>query len=258
MRRLHLIELEDQQWLPAFLRNYATDFLSFLSEKTGIFRPAIPIIEKGLENLTYPQIVDLGSGAGGPIPGISRELLKTRPDLKIILTDRFPNVNAWELIKTEFPAIDYFEEPIDARAVPKNLPGLRTLFLVLHHFKPTDAKNILQDAVTSGYPIAVFEGQERSFLSLLAMIFSPITVLFTTPFIKPFRFGRLLFTYLIPVVPLLVLWDGVVSSLRTYSISEMNELIKNVKNSDKFFWETGKLKSGPGEILYLLGIPRKK
>lgn len=65
--------------------------------------------------------------------------------------------------------------------------------------------------------------------------------------------GKIFFTYIIPVVPLFVLWDGIVSSLRTYSVKEMNALIKELKNTDSFHWKTGKVRSGPGYILYLLG-----
>ena len=89
--------------------------------------------------------------------------------------------------------------------------------------------------------------------SIIAMIFSPISVLLTTPFIRPFKIGRIIFTYLVPIVPLLVLWDGVVSSLRTYSVEEMNGLIVSLNNKESFNWEVGKVKSGPGKILYLLG-----
>jgi hypothetical protein len=88
------------------------------------------------------------------------------------------------------------------------------------------------------------------------MIFSPITVLLTTPFIRPFHIGRIIFTYLIPIVPVLILWDGVVSSLRTYSVDEMNELVSNLHNKENFNWEVGRVKSGPTNILYLLGTKK--
>jgi hypothetical protein len=149
------------------------------------------------------------------------------------------------------------EQPIDARNVPKELKGLRTQFLSFHHFKPKDAKLILQNAIDTNNSIAIFEGQERSIPSILAMIFSPISVLLTTPFIRPFRFGRIIFTYLIPIVPVFVLWDGIVSSLRTYSLQEMNGLVGSLNGKENNDWEINKVKSGPGVILYLLGTKKQ-
>ena len=140
--------------------------------------------------------------------------------------------------------------------MPKDLKGLRTQFLSLHHFKPNDAKQILQNAVDSESSIAIFEAQERSVASVFAMVFSPLTVLFTTPFIKPFKIGRIIFTYIIPLVPIFVMWDGVISALRTYSVKEMNQLVDSLNNKESFNWEIGKIKSGPSVVMYLIGVKK--
>ena len=95
----------------------------------------------------------------------------------------------------------------------------------------------------------VFEGQERSLPSILGMVFSPITLLLSTPFIRPFELKRLVFTYLIPILPILVLWDGVVSCLRTYSINELKVLVQSIEGNEHFNWEINTVKSGPGKIL---------
>lgn len=257
MGRIHLFEFEDLAWFPQFLRNYETDFLSFLSNKTGIFKPILPVMHRGLKASSSTHIIDLGSGGGGPILSLNSQLQRRFPNLKIFLTDYYPNIAAFNLMSKKAPNLEYIEKPIDARNVPKNLRGLRTLFLVFHHFKPDDARQILQDAIYEGDPIAILEGQERSLSSIIAMILSPLSVLLTTPFIGPFKFGRIIFTYLIPIVPLVVMWDGIVSSLRTYSVKEMKELVNGLDNTEGFNWEMGRKRSGPGMILYLLGTPKQ-
>lgn len=256
MGRIHLFEFEDQKWFPSILRNYGTDFLQFLSNKTKLYKPIIPVIERGLQKSKTNHIIDLGSGGGGGLIWLNAELRKNNPDLKITLTDFYPNVSAFKYTKDQADNVDYIEKPVDARNVPIELKGLRTQFLSLHHFKPNDAKQILQNAINSSSSIAIFEAQERSFPSILAMLFSPLSVLFTTPFIRPFKIGRIIFTYLIPIVPLFVLWDGVVSSLRTYSVKEMNELVANLNGMENYDWEINKVKAGPGVVLYLLGTPK--
>ena len=256
MGRIHLFEFEDQKWFPRILRNYGTDFLQFLSNATKLYKPIIPLLEKAIKDSGTNQIIDLGSGGGGGLIWLNSELIKTIPDLSITLTDFYPNIPAFELTKKKADNFEFVESPIDARNVPATLKGLRTQFLSLHHFRPKDAKLILQNAVDSNSPIAIFEAQERSIPSLLAMLFSPISVLLTTPFIKPFKIGRIIFTYFIPIVPLFVLWDGIVSSLRTYSVPEMDALVKSVDNNENFNWDIGRVKSGPGVILYMIGTKR--
>lgn len=256
MARIHLFEFEDLKWFPGFLRNYGTDFLQFLSNTTKMYKPVIPIIEKGLKASGSKQIIDLGSGGGGGLIWLNSQLCKDIPDLKIVLTDYYPNISAFEYTKKQADNFEYIEQPVDARNVPPELKGLRTQFLSLHHFRPNDAKRILQNAVNSGSAIAIFEGQERSFPSILAMVLSPISVLLTTLFIRPLKIGRIIFTYIIPIVPLFVMWDGIVSSLRTYSIKEMKALVESLENKDSFNWEINKVKSGPSVILYLLGTKK--
>lgn len=256
MKRIHLFEFEDLPWFPNNLRNYGTDFLQFLSNKTKLWKPVIPIIQEGLNKSSPQQIIDLGSGGGGGLLWLNNELIKSNPNLKIILTDYYPNIPAFERTKNVSSNFNFIKKPVDARDVPSDLKGLRTQFLSLHHFKPIDAKKILQNAVDTSNSIAIFEAQERSFTSILAMIFSPLSVLFTTPFIKPFKLGRIIFTYLIPIIPLFVLWDGIVSCLRTYSVKEMNDLINSLNNKNNFDWKVGRVKSGPGVVLYLLGTKK--
>jgi len=233
-----------------------TDFLSHLSNQLDIFKPIVPIIGKALKSTDENKIIDLGSGAGGGWIKLSTHLQKDCPDTQIFLSDYFPNLAAMSRIAQGASNVKFIEESIDARKVPKEIKGLRTLFLAFHHFKPQDATLILQNAVDDYQPICVFEGQERSLRSILGMVFSPITLIVITPFIRPFEFKRLLFTYLVPILPVLVLWDGVVSCLRTYSISELKELVQGLEGNQRFNWEINTVKSGPGKILYLMGVPK--
>ena len=252
MNRVHLFEIEDQKWFPTFLRNYMTDFLQFLSNKTKIYQPIVNLLSEKIIKSGHQNIIDLASGGGGGLLWLSGALKKNISGLHITLTDYYPNIAAFQQTQQESDIFSYETASVDARNVPAHLKGFRTQFLSFHHFKPADAVQILQNAVDSKSPIAVFEAQDRSILSIVAMIFSPLSVLLTTPFIRPFQWGRLFFTYIIPLIPVFVLWDGLVSSFRTYSVREMNDLIRQVAAHDDFEWSAGKEKN----ILYLIGLPK--
>ncbi|MNU67583.1 hypothetical protein D3C71_569250 [compost metagenome] len=256
MRRKQLVEFEDQTWFPGFLRNYMTDFLQFISNRFDIYKGVTPLLSEVIEQSGEQTIIDLASGGGGGLFNLSKRLREKHPDLKIVLTDYYPNLKAFEYVCRQDRSFQFHKESVDARLVPAHLKGVRTQFLSLHHFSETDAVQILQNAVDSKSPIAIFESQERDVKSVLAMIFSPINVLLMTPFIKPFSIGRIVFTYLIPLVPLFVMLDGILSALRTYTIPEMNELISRVKGNENFDWKVGRQKSGPAGVLYLIGSPK--
>ena len=90
---------------------------------------------------------------------------------------------------------------------------MRTLFSALHHFPAHLAQAILRDAAQKRVPIGVFEATERSVAEVVAMTFAPLSALLSTPFIRPLRAARFLWTYLVPIVPAMALWDGLVRGL---------------------------------------------
>ncbi len=252
MSRIHLFEWEDQPWFPSLLRNYMTDFLQFLSNKAKMYKPIAGLLGESLRKTHNHRIIDLASGGGGGLLWLNTELRKDIPQLEILLTDYFPNRTAFIHTQQQADNFEFEEGAVDARHVPAHLKGFRTQFLSFHHFRPADAKAILQNAVDAQSPIGIFEAQDRSVPSLIAMLLSPVSVLLCTPFIRPFRWGRILFTYLVPIVPLCVLWDGIVSSLRTYSVREMHGLIDSLDRGNDFEWKVGKEKG----VLYLVGLPK--
>ena len=58
----------------------------------------------------------------------------------------------------------------------------------------------------------------------LAMPVGLLGAFFITPRIKPLSATQLVFTYVIPILPLLIAWDGAVSNARTYSQDDLRQL----------------------------------
>ncbi len=259
MKRIHAFEFEDLQWFPKVLRDFMTDFLQFGANTFDIYKSVVPILEKGIRSSENNTIIDIASGGGGGWLKLAPHLKKDNQNLKIIVSDYYPNLNAFRRMKSKLPdTIDFIDYPVNATEVPLNLKGFRTLFLSLHHFRPGDAKVIFQNAIETHQPIGIFEAQQRNFKSIIPMLLSPISVVVMTPFIRPFKMSRLLFTYLIPILPILILWDGIISVLRTYTRNELHEMISTLDNTDSFSWEIDIVKGKPNEILYVLGIPKTK
>ena len=136
------------------------------------------------------------------------------------------------------------------------MPGFRTMFSAFHHLRPDQARAALADAVAHKEGIAIFEPSERNILLLLPVLGTPIRALLLVPFFRPFRWSNLLWTYLIPVFPFVILFDVVVSFLRIYSRAELTALTAGL---DGYDWTTGTVRGGrfPLPILYLIGEPRR-
>jgi hypothetical protein len=258
MKRLHLFEFEDQSWFPENIRNYMTDYLQAAANSFRLYDDILPILKKGIEKSSKKQIIDLASGGGGGWLSLASKIKTALPGVKVLLTDFYPNVEAFKQIQVQNPGLfDYSSSSIDATNVPKEMTGLRTQFLSFHHFKPEQARKILQNAVDAKQPIAIFEAIERTpkYFALISGI--SLSVYSLTPFIKPFNAERLALTYLVPVIPFFVSFDGLVSVCRVYSQEEMAEMTKSLADSETFEWEIGKIKKGLLTIQYLLGYPKQ-
>jgi len=174
--RLQLFELEDQSWFPTVIRDLATDYIHFIEITFRLHRPVVPLLAEALRTTQSEHVIDLCSGGGGPIPELRRALAAEGLDLRFTLTDRFPNLPAFQRVETtSHGRITYAAHPVDAWAVPKDLKGFRTIFNSFHHFRPTDAKATLRDAAEAEEPISIFEIPERSLLVILATLFTPLS-----------------------------------------------------------------------------------
>jgi len=259
MRRLHLFEIEDQTWCPASLRDAGTDFLQLLLRLTNSYSVIVPRLRAALVSCGSPRIIDLAAGGSGPWPRLLPRLLAEDASIELYLTDKFPNHQGFAALQLQFPEqVTAVPTPVDAAAVPSDLTGFRTLFTAFHHFPPEVAREVLADAVRQGQGIGIFEATQRSLSAILRILIpAPPLAVLTAPIARPFRWSRLVWAWIVPALPALVAWDGVVSCLRTYTPPELRALIASVPGSDTYVWHVGE-EPTPGPLIpvtHVIGYP---
>lgn len=258
MRRTHLFEWEDFAWFPASWRDAGTSFLELAVRISGHAAMLAPKIEEVLRATGKRKLVDMCSGGGGPMPIVVGELKKSGLEVGATLTDLYPNVPAFERAAAKSSgAIGFRATSVDATSVPEDLDGVRTMFNAFHHLRPAVARAVLADAVKQEQPIAIFEVVSREPVSLIGMLLVPINFIVSLPFLRPFRWSWLFFTFVVPVLPAFVLWDGLVSWLRIYSEPELRELTDSIETPPGWHWDIGKIRLGkaPAHATYLVGRP---
>jgi hypothetical protein len=260
MRRIQFIELHEQPWFPTTLRNEITDALQCGSEILKAYAPISGLLQRALNATRSRLIVDVCSGSGGPWLDLARKLRGDAAAYRICLTDKFPNLAAFENIKAaSAEGIDFYRNSVDALKIPVELDGFRTMFSSLHHFRPAQARAILQNAVDARQCIGIFEITSRSISAIGMMFLWFLTPFVFTPFIRPFLWSRLLYTYVLSIIPLVLLFDGLVSCLRTYQTRELRELIDGLA-APEYWWEIGEHPGNFGSlaVIYLIGYPRER
>jgi hypothetical protein len=260
MKRIHLFELEDFPWFPNWLRNCLTRLIVVMHNMLGTPHELAQLLARALQHSASPTIIDLCSGSGGPMLKVFAALKRRSggANLTLLLTDLYPNVEvAAQLNNSATPGLSYHLAPVNAADVTAELVGVRTMVGSFHHMRPDIARRILANAQASRQPICIYEISDNSFPTVLWWVPLPMIFLmslFITPFARPFTWKQLVFTYLLPIIPICFAWDGAVSNARTYTLEDLNSLISGLE-TENYTWEKGRL-TGRTNKLYLLGLPK--
>jgi hypothetical protein len=253
LRRLQLFEVLDQAWCPQAVRHGATDYLEAITSRADIYRPIQAEIFQAIAHCGAGRVIDLCSGGGGPWLSQSwRAALARHAPLSVVLTDKFPSDALPARVGAD-PSVSCVDFSVDATNVPESLRGFRTIFSSFHHFPDSIAREVLGDAVRRGEGFAMTEVTSRGLRAFGIILLMPIFAWILTPLMRPFRWSRLLLTYLLPLIPLVVLWDGMVSCFR---IRTPQELLALTSGFPQYEWVAGYAHGRWLDPVYLIGRPR--
>ena len=234
-----------------------------------------PYIEKDLNGRLqrYPTLQkQLDSQLNGFVEDDEDELVD------FVLTDIAPHIPAWTAASKRSEHLHYVEESVDAANAPSDLlkdlsaapaavdhvPSrprkiFRLFSLAFHHFPDALAQRILGNTFKTSSGFGIFELQSRTISAFITCTLTwPLLLL-----ISPFYFwrdpGHLFFTYVIPIVPFVVVVDGYTSCLRTRERSEIEKLVEGL-GSERDGWE---FRSGRsvhtwpiGDLLWFIGTKK--
>lgn len=260
MKRIHLIEFEDLADFPDWLRSCMTRLIIVMHHLVGTSDKVADLLNGLIERTGKSTIFDYCSGSGGPMPEVLQALKNTygKDDLKLILSDLYPDNDAINKYnEEEDSSIRYINKPVDVTQSDIEVEGIRTMIGSFHHFKPKDSQTILKDAQAKKQPICIFEMSDNStpiFLWWIAIPINFLMALIITPLVRPMTIQQLLFTYILPVIPIFFAWDGAVSNVRTYTLEDLDEVLSELPEEDDYRWEKGKVEGMTNQI-YLLGCP---
>lgn len=269
MRKHHYFEFMDLKWFPNIFREVMTDTLAIIS-MAPIFDRVTPLIAEVMDKVGTNEVLDLCSGSGGPWVRLFGLLRKDKNNVKLKFTDLYPNPKCLERFsKEDRKNMSYSEKSVNALDVPKEYRGVRTFFGSFHHMSPENAVRVLKDAADKKVGIIVAESYSHPpkylwktwFLQLLV---SPFYFLFLWVIMAKTMRGsifkkiiKILFTYLIPIIPLCMIFDTFISGVRVYMKEDLEEMVKQI-NAPDYCWKPGTLPKvkGLSAISYIQGYPK--
>lgn len=234
------IEFHEQTYCPRIIREAAQSLLTLFwtvqipyVQKQAPFELAVDLLR---EFDVKGDIVDFCSGAGGPVPFIEREFnsrLEKRGQLakRFKMSDLYPHVSAWKEACRGRVYLSYI--PTSTDATNSSAPGFRTFYLAFHHLDDIQVDQLLRSTREDASGIAIFELQQFTLGNLFNMLMLAPLSMILTPFYRP-SLLQLVFTYIFPIIPVMMAHDGCISCWRTRSHERVRKMLeKHLKRDDK-------------------------
>ncbi len=218
-------ELEDYDWFPAILRRHQTDFIGAMVEWTGIYAPLVPVLAHMRQNFGTTRITDLCTGSSNPMFYLLGQL---KQPTEVLLTDKFP----FEPVRTAMGehTIELERASYDVLEVSLAPNTIHTIFNAFHHFDEEEQALILEKLQATRAPFLIVEILQPNALEFVRIA---LTTTFgqwlAAPFVRPFSWLRLLFTYVLPINIVTVLTDGLVSVAKSKPLAHYETLVKHTQ-----------------------------
>jgi hypothetical protein len=236
--RIQVFEFCDQAWLGGALREAFFDGLRFLFKSGGVYRRMHVPFSRWAAAAGHRRVLDMASGNGGPAETMLESARKDGVQMPVIvLSDLFPDTDAFERLKQARPEkVEWIEKPVDAVTAPA--ADLISICTAFHHFSPEAARQLLTNAVRNADGIFIMEVCPRTLLALLVPLLCLIPLMLSCFFAARPSVFKIALTAIVPLVPLMIICDGIVSALRAYRPDEILAMIPEPQRST-WHWEFG-------------------
>jgi len=235
MKPRYLFEFCDQNWVPASARECLFEIMEACNSGFRSFNELVAnkVLELAREE-DFNRIVELGAGHAPITTQLATK--EVGSELQLVPCDITPNEAVFRNLADRYPDLVLpVYESVDITLPQEELFRDSVLVLggMMHHV-PFDLRPVvLQSLSRSHSRIAIFEPLKRTLLSMLlaTLSFFPAILLPMTFFRRPGKLRRMLWCWLIPIVPGMFVWDGIVSCLRQWTEKEWREEFAKLADS---------------------------
>lgn len=230
---MRLFEFGDLKWIPHLYHYYLRVYLIFFIRLIGYDKLWAKQTESFIEGNSADSVMEYGSGSGEPLIQMVSQINSTKAkSLNYVMSDLKPLPEFVNKVNDQSPEnFSYIETPVDAT---KNKPsdGQAVIFInSFHHLSPEIAQEVIKNNLENGNEMLILEYVRNNPLAYLSMFGGLLLILLTLPFVVKLKHLPIavLFTYIIPLFPLMVFWDGLVSCRRAYGKKFFEQVVKDVQ-----------------------------
>lgn len=237
---MFLFEFLDLPWIPESLRATVHDVLELClgMPPRQYYEWVASEVLNLAEKFNAEAIVELGAGTApitSALATASGEQIKSR-GVSLQFSDLYPDLPFYQALEQKFPDVVHADRrSVDFLSPIDYAPGsLLVLSAAFHHVRPVDRMLVLRNL--SVHRVAVFEPLRRNLASTCLSLFGFLPAL-TSPWrylnTRPGNMRRIFWCWLVPVAPLIIVWDGLVSCQRCWTAGEWEKNLSAIVPKDR-------------------------
>lgn len=187
-------------------------------------------------------VAELGAGTAPLTHRLAKQLQPA--SLKLIVCDLYPHQEAFRDLQARYPdTVEPVWEPVDfSKPIPFPAGTYVVVSAAFHHVPPRLRRSVLK--VLSAFPGMIVEPVHKKAITI-CLAWTILFPAFATPILlrrKPGNGRRVFWCYIVPVAPLMIVWDGVISCFRCWRKNEWLNVIASETHLRRFsFNETTEL-----------------
>jgi len=228
---MHLFEFNDLAHIPASIRQTLLELMESCNRGFRSFnqRAASEAMDQAKQK-SCRTIVELGAGVAPLTKLLAEDARQT--GIRLVPCDLFPDVASYRALEQSYPGVvkPLYSQVDYSRQHDFGPDALAALVGTFHHIPPKLRKQTLQAITKSAGRVMVFEPLRNTPISIFLVFFSIVPALLLPLFGMGSRgaLRRVLLCWLLPVVPCIFLWDGVVSCLRQWSPARWQRELREI------------------------------
>jgi hypothetical protein len=233
---MHLFEFSDLPIVPKSIRQTLFELMELCNRGFRSFnrRAASEALTRAKQT-NCQTIVELGAGRAPLTKLLSEEAREA--GIRLVPCDLVPDVDLYEALERNNPnVVRPVYTPVDySKEHDFGSNTLAVLVGTFHHIPPAARQKTLRALAKSASHIMVFEPLRNTPLSISLVFLSvaPALLLPLSNLGSEGTWRRILWCWLVPVVPFVFVWDGVVSCLRQWSPARWKQALREAAGDDR-------------------------
>ena len=229
--KIRSFEFNDWPQCPTFIRESILEVLGKSIRDAGVYDALAPHFIQLYQDADVKNVLEFGAGSGESTAIFMDAVLQAgQAPPRIYISDLYPMTTVMAQTCDRYPELLHpVKESVDVCHPPETPPhDMRMVLSAFHHFDRATARRFLLDAQQKGLTIFIAEPFTENLQAFLPLFLHGFISLARNGVLSPkSRFLKFVFTFLIPIIPLCLLWDGLISMMRMYTKEDFMDITES-------------------------------